>query len=254
MYKDGSAGDANYELIGNSYSDFRKPETKILDVILSQLGNAHSVLNVGAGTGSYEPQDLNITAVEPSSTMRAQRPQESKPAVDAMAEDLPFADKTFDASMSIFSIHQWKDLSKGLAEMRRVTLGKVILMSCLPDKVCDYWLYQYAPSVLEIEAKRFPTKDEIEDGLNQKVNLIQVPIPLNCSDGFNEAYYGRPEYLLNKNARQSCSSWSFVDKNLSDEYVCNLKSDIESGKWDVKYGNLRKTNFYLGSLYLFVTI
>jgi SAM-dependent methyltransferase len=251
MYQDGSAGDVNYELIGNSYKGFRKPETKILEVILSQLGNAHSVLNVGAGTGSYEPKDLNITAVEPSSTMREQRPKELKPAVDAIAEDLPFADKTFDASMSIFSIHQWKDLRKGLSEMRRVTQGKVILMSCLPSRVCDYWLYEYAPLILEIEAKRFPSKDEIEDGLSQKVNSIQIPIPLNCSDGFNEAYYGRPEHLLNKNARHSCSSWSFVDNSLADEYVCNLKKDIESGSWDLKYGNLRKTDFYLGSLYLF---
>ena len=254
MNKDGSAGDTDYGIIGSSYSDFRKPEPKILEVIVSQLGEAYSVLNVGAGTGSYEPTNINITAVEPSSTMRAQRPNGLKPAIDAVAEDLPFADNTFDASMSIFSIHQWKDLRKGLAEMRRVTQGKVILMSCLPDKVCDYWLYDYAPLILEIEAKRFPSKDEIEDGLNQKVNLIQVPIPLNCSDGFNEAYYGRPEHLLNKNARQSCSSWSFVDNSLADEYVRNLKNDIESGKWDLKYGNLRKTDFYLGSLYLFVTI
>ena len=192
MNKDGSAGDTDYGIIGSSYSDFRKPEPKILEVIVSQLGEAYSVLNVGAGTGSYEPTNINITAVEPSSTMRAQRPNGLKPAINAVAEDLPFADNTFDASMSIFSIHQWKDLRTGLAEMRRVTRGKVILMSCLPSKVCDYWLYDYAPQILEIEAKRFPSKEEIEDGLNQKVNSIQVPIPLNCSDGFNEAYWPAP--------------------------------------------------------------
>ena len=254
MNKDGSAGDTDYGIIGSSYSDFRKPESKITEVIVSQLGQAYSVLNVGAGTGSYEPTNINITAVEPSSTMRAQRPNGLNPAIDAVAEDLPFADNTFDASMSIFSIHQWKDLRKGLAEMRRVTRGKVILMSCLPSKVCDYWLYDYAPQILEIEAKRFPSKEEIEDGLNQKVNSIQVPIPLNCSDGFNEAYYGRPELLLNKKARQSCSSWGFVDSRLADEYVSNLKNDIDSGKWDLRYGNLRQADFYLGSLYLFVTI
>jgi len=254
MNKDGSAGDTDYGIIGSSYSDFRKPEYKILEVIVSQLGEAYSVLNVGAGTGSYEPTNINITAVEPSSTMRAQRPNGLNPAIDAVAEDLPFADNTFDASMSIFSIHQWKDLRTGLAEMRRVTRGKVILMSCLPSKVCDYWLYDYAPQILEIEAKRFPSKEEIEDGLNQKVNSIQVPIPLNCSDGFNEAYYGRPEQLLNIKARQSCSSWSFVDSRLADEYVSNLKNDIDSGKWDLRYGNLRQADFYLGSLYLFVTI
>lgn len=249
---DGSAGDANYGVIGTRYSQYRNPEPKIAALIHSYLGDAKTVLNVGAGAGSYEPIDRDVTAVEPSATMRAQRPSHLSPAIEAIAEALPFDDKSFDASMATFTIHQWKDLSRGLAEMRRVTRGPVLLLSCVPEEVCAFWLHDYAPKVLETEARRYPTRAAIEAGLAQPVELVPVPIPLTCQDGFNEAYYGRPEMLLDPGARTSCSAWSFVAPETADAYVAHLAQDLASGAWDTTYGTLRTAPFYHGSLYVFV--
>src|SRR5690606_25405256 len=127
---DGSAGDADYATIGAGYTDYRRPDPRIADAILAALGDARTVLNVGAGAGSYEPTTLDVTAVEPSASMRAQRPAHLPAAIDATAENLPFADDTFDASMTTFSVHQWTDLRAGLREMRRVTRGPVVILTC----------------------------------------------------------------------------------------------------------------------------
>src|SRR3954469_10539782 len=120
---DGSAGDANYGAIGKRYSAYRRPEPAIAAFINEALGDAETVLNVGAGAGSYEPTDRSVTAVEPSATMRAQRPPELPAAIDAVAEELPVHDDAFDASLATFTVHQWTDLAVGLAELRRVTRG-----------------------------------------------------------------------------------------------------------------------------------
>lgn len=137
---DGSAGDVDYGEIGGSYSRYRQPDPVIEAHIHAALGEARSVLNVGAGAGSYEPTDRAVTAVEPSASIRAQRPAHLVEAVDAVAEDLPFADKSFDASMASVTVHQWSDLEQGLAEMRRVTRGPVVLLVCNPARMHDYWL------------------------------------------------------------------------------------------------------------------
>jgi ubiquinone/menaquinone biosynthesis C-methylase UbiE len=132
---DGSAGDANYGTVGKRYSDYRQPKRRIATFINEALGDARSVLNVGAGAGSYEPTDRTVTAVEPSASMRAQRPAHLSVAIDAVAESLPFPDKHFDAAMGTFTIHQWPDLKAGLGEMRRVTRGPVAILTCDPDEV-----------------------------------------------------------------------------------------------------------------------
>ncbi len=139
-YKDGSAGDVDYGEIGSSYARYRQPEPIIASQIWEALGNATTVLNVGAGTGSYEPTDRNVTAVEPSAAMRAQRPAHLSFAIDATAEALPFNDDSFDASMATVTVHQWTNLEKGLSEMRRVTRGPVVLLVCDPTAMADYWL------------------------------------------------------------------------------------------------------------------
>ena len=138
---DGSAGDTNYSAIGGSYANFRQPEPAITAIINRALGSAQSVLNVGAGAGSYEPLGRRVTAVEPSSSMRSQLAQNLGPAIDAVAEDLPFPDNHFDATMTTFSVHQWTRLDDGLKEMRRVTRGPVIVLSCDPDLVERFWLH-----------------------------------------------------------------------------------------------------------------
>ncbi|MFT4233928.1 MAG: class I SAM-dependent methyltransferase [Microbacterium sp.] len=247
---DGSAGDADYGLIGKTYSDFRKPEPRIAQVIWDALGDAESVLNVGAGAGNYEPVDRKVTALEPSESMRQQRPAYLTPAVDGVAEALPFADDSFDASMTTFSVHQWSDLDAGLRELRRVTRGPVLLLTCDPALLHRFWLTEYAPDVIETEYRRYPSVDRLRTGLSGSVTSNIVPIPLDCTDGFNEAYYGRPEQLLIPEARSACSAWSFIPSEQATAYSRSLASALDNGDWDRKHGHLRETPSFDGSLVL----
>ncbi|MBO9101120.1 MULTISPECIES: class I SAM-dependent methyltransferase [unclassified Rhizobium] len=252
-HQDGSAGDANYGLIGVDYTRYRQPDPEIAEFIRAALGDSKTVLNVGAGAGSYEPIDREVTAVEPSASMRAQRPSHLPPAVDAVAERLPFTDKSFDASMATFTVHQWPDLRAGLAEMRRVTRGPVLVLSCDPQELENSWLHAYAPEVITTEALRYPSLQAISDGLGGSgAQVVAVPIPLHCTDGFSEGYYGRPERLLDPGARLANSAWSFVDAAVGDRFVTDLTRDLQNGTWDARYGHLRAQPHFEGSLRLIV--
>jgi hypothetical protein len=248
---DGSAGDADYARIGRVYTGFRTPDPRIAGAIVAALGPARTVLNVGAGTGSYEPADREVTAVEPSASMRARRPA-GRPAIDATAEHLPFAENSFDAAMATFTVHQWPDLAAGLAELRRVTLGPVAILTCDPRLVRDFWLYEYAPEVLDTEARRYPALADLAAGLGGRSRVVPVPVPLDCTDGFNEAYYGRPERLLDPKARQACSAWGFVEPAVHERFVDRLGRDLADGTWDRAHGALRTQPAFDGSLVLFV--
>ena len=221
-HPDGSAGDANYGKIGERYSRYRQAEPRIAAYIEKFLGDAAKVLNVGAGAGSYEPVNREVTAVEPSASMRAQRPAHLSAAIDAVAEQLPFADKHFDAAMATFTVHQWANLEQGLREMRRVTKGPIVIMTGDPNELDLFWLHEYAPEVIETEARRYPSIGSIAAILGNQCNVVSVPIPLDCKDGFNEAYYGRPECLLDEGARLSCSAWSFVDSIAVERFIAHL--------------------------------
>jgi hypothetical protein len=249
---DGSAGDADYGRIGTGYSDYRQPEPQIAARINEALGLAREVLNVGAGAGSYEPLDRKVVALEPSASMRARRPPSLSPAIDGMAEKIPFADGCFDASMATFTVHQWSDLTTGLAEMRRVSRGPVIVLTCDPNEVQRFWLNAYAPEVLATEARRYPSIATIVTALGGVAEVISIHIPLNCKDGFNEAYYGRPERLLEAGARTACSAWSFVAQTVSDSYIQHLTCALKEGAWDSAYGHLRSQKEFHGSLRLIV--
>lgn len=247
---DGSAGDADYGAIGTSYARYRRPDARIAARIGQALGAARTVLNVGAGAGSYEPAGRQVTPVEPSASMRAQRPAGLAAAVDASAEDLPFADGFFDAAMTTFSVHQWSDLRAGLREVRRVTRGPVVILTCDPGRLRRFWLSEYAPEVIDTEARRYPSIEALSDGLGGPVAAAVVPVPLDCTDGFNEAYYGRPEALLDPAARRSCSAWSFVSAAVHDRFTRDLSRDLADGTWDDRYGRLRALPAFDGSLLL----
>jgi len=253
---DGSAGDANYALIGAGYTNHRQPEPAIEALIAQAFGGAQNILNIGAGAGAgaYEPRRGNITPVEPSATMRAQRPPHLARAINATAESLPFPNAHFDAAMTNFSIHQWTNLEAGLREMRRVTTGPVIILTCDPALVQNFWLNDYAPEVLATEARRYPALPHIAQILGGTTTVLPVPIPLRCRDGFNEAYYGRPEMLLSPTARSACSAWSFVDEATTARYVSSLREALETGDWDRHYGHLRLAPYYDGSLRLLVSL
>ncbi|GAA1997265.1 methyltransferase domain-containing protein [Microbacterium ulmi] len=245
---DGSAGDADYGAIGRGYTTYRQPDPRILAAVLSAFGDAQTIVNVGAGAGSYEPVDRDVTAVEPSASMRAQRPPMLAPAVDATAEALPFPDGTFDAALASFTVHQWADLEAGLREMRRVTRGRVVILTCDPDSLDRFWLAQYAPEVVATEAARYPTIARIADGLGGRVETVRIPIPLDCTDGFGEAYYGRPEALLDPGARLANSAWSFVGEEVEDRFTRELADDLANGMWDARWGHLRTSPEFDGSL------
>ncbi|MFJ9821711.1 class I SAM-dependent methyltransferase [Streptomyces sp. NPDC101151] len=246
--QDGSAGDVDHGAIGSGPASYRRPDDRIARFVAEALGDARRVLNVGAGAGSYESAARSVTAVEPSESMRAQRPTQLARAIDAVAEDLPFADDEFDATMTLFSVHQWSDVRAGLREMRRVARGPVVILTCDPALVRDFWLYRYAPEVLDIEARRYPPVEELAAALGGTGTVQTVPIPLDCTDGFNEAYYGRPEMLLDPAARQACSAWSFTDDHVRERFDRTLRHDLESGAWNEEFGHLRDRPTYEGSL------
>jgi hypothetical protein len=251
-HDDGSAGDVNYAAIGTSYSHFRRPDPRIAGMIEDLLGDAKTVLNVGAGAGSYEPTGRIVTALEPSASMRAQRPAHLVPAIDGVAEKLLFADGSFDAAMSTFSVHQWQDLDAGLRELRRVTRGPVVIMTCEPAELDRFWLNDYCPEAITVEAGRYPSPQRIAQALGESSLIMPVPIPLDCTDGFNEAYYGRPEMLLDPNARLACSAWSFVPPEVVKRFEAALAADLKSGQWDARHGGLRTQPVFEGSLKLIV--
>ncbi|MFE2379389.1 class I SAM-dependent methyltransferase [Streptomyces sp. NPDC059398] len=247
---DGGAGDVGYGGVRTGRVALRRPDPRIAQVIADALGGARRVVNVGAGAGSYESAAPAVTAVEPSESMRARRSTGLPRAVDAVAENLPFADGEFDGAMTLFSVHQWSDVGGGLREMRRVTRGPVTVLTCDPDRVRDFWLYEYAPEVLDTEARRYPAIGMMARALGGTVSVRAVPIPLDCTDGFNEAYYGRPEMLLDPAARQACSAWSFVDDGVRERFTGRLRADLDSGVWDARFGHLRGRPQYEGSLVL----
>ena len=252
-FADGSAGDADYTALSTAYARYRQPEPLIFERIDRVLSDARTVLNVGAGLGSYEPLHREIVAIEPSASMRSKRPPHLVRAVDGVAEKLPFPDRHFDASMATFTVHQWQKLEAGLTEMRRVTKGPVVILTCDPAEVESFWLSAYAPEVLAREARRYPSMQSIKQILAGPVVITEVPIPFNCKDGFNEAYYGRPEKFLEEGARLACSAWSFVDQSIANSYVHDLSQELDNGLWDSKYGQLRLQHQFEGSLRLIVS-
>jgi SAM-dependent methyltransferase len=238
--EDGSAGDADYSRIGDGYARIRQPDPRIAARILAALGDARTVLNVGAGAGSYEPVDREVTAVEPSASMRAQRPSWLTTAIDATSDALPFTDDSFDASMATVTVHQWPDRAAGLAEMRRVTRGPVVIMTFDPVPPQWWWLLDYAPEVLEVDARRMPAIADLVTELGGNAEVIPVPVPADCIDGFGQAFFARPERLLEREVRKAMSAWSFVPDDVVDRFVHELSRDLASGEWDRRYGDFRR--------------
>ncbi|MGP8060634.1 MAG: class I SAM-dependent methyltransferase [Acidimicrobiales bacterium] len=249
--RQGPAGDFDYERFGHRYSAHRRTDPRIAAQVQAQLGSGHTVLNVGAGAGSYEPADRAVVAVEPSAQMRSQRPAGLAPAIDARAEELPFGDRVFDAAMATVTIHQWSDPVAGLAEMRRVTSGPVVVLTFDGDDLDQFWLAQYAPELIEAERRRYPSIDTVCSLLGW-TSVETVPVPFDCTDGFTEAYYGRPERFLEHEVRRSQSAWGFVDTETESRSVERLARDLASGEWDRRHGHLRGQERYLGSLRLVV--
>jgi SAM-dependent methyltransferase len=249
---DGSAGDVDYGSIGDGYASIRQPDPRIARWIEGALADARTVLNVGAGAGSYEPLDRTVTAVEPSATMRAQRPPHLVKAIDATSGDIPFADDTFDAAMASVTVHQWPDLEQGLSEMRRVATGAVVILTFDPQPPQHWWLIDYVPELFEIEAGRMPTLDRIRRGLGGTSEVSIVPIPVDCTDRFGQALFGRPEQFLDPAVRRAMSAWTFLEPGRVEGFEAALSADLASGEWDRRYGRFRSIPQFDGGLRLVV--
>lgn len=230
---------ALYDRIGGSYADLRKPDARIAAAIHGALGGAKTVLNVGAGTGSYEPTDRLVTAVEPSMEMISQRKPGLSAAIQATAEDLPFADASFDAAMAILTIHHWRDIAAGLAEMRRVTRGPMVLLTF--DPAARPWLTDYLPQLAALDERQFPVMADYAQWLGQ-VTITTVPVPHDCSDGFLYAYWRRPEAYFDPHIRSGSSSFWAVDDVAAG--LKRLRNDLDSGAWERRYAELLTLDAY----------
>jgi SAM-dependent methyltransferase len=226
-----------YDHIGWRYATGRRSDPRIAAAIQAALGGARTVLNVGAGSGSYEPRDRRVVAVEPSVVMIAQRLRDAAPAVRAVAEALPFPDGAFDAAMGVLTIHHWADRDRGLAEMRRVA-GRVVLFLCDPRRRPRWWLGEYFPATARLEAARETAVAELARVLGP-LEVTPVPIPGDCADGFNGAYWRRPEAILDPAVWGPMSALSMIGEADRAAGMSRLRADLESGAWDRRHGHLR---------------
>jgi SAM-dependent methyltransferase len=220
-----------YDSIGATYTVTRRTEPRIAARIWGALGDARSILNVGAGTGSYEPPDRDVLAVEPSAVMRSQRPAEAAPCVAAAAESLPFADQSFDAAMAVASVHHWQDPIEGLREMRRVARRVVVFTHDSSDAGwrLRFWLTRdYLPEVADLVVGR-PSLTELARAVGARTE--PVLIPWDCADGFFEAFWRRPEAYLDESVRRGVSVWARVGPEAEQRAVRSLGDDLASGRW-----------------------
>jgi SAM-dependent methyltransferase len=242
----------DYDTHGKGYARQRRADPRIAARIEAALGDARTVVNVGAGTGSYEPRDRWLLAVEPSATMRAQRRADAAPCLAASAESLPLDDDSVDAAMACVTIHHWQDRAAGLAELRRVARGPVVVFTFeLADLVG--WQRDYFGEAVAIEQPRFGLTREVAAELGGKVRVERIPTPADCTDGFFEAFWNRPEPLLDPTVRASQSIWELIEPAAVERIFERLAADLKSGRWDEENGVLREQSSYEGSLRLVIS-
>jgi SAM-dependent methyltransferase len=244
----------NYDEHGHGYSIHRRPDPRIASRIHAALGDARTVVNVGAGSGSYEPADRYVLALEPSPVMRAQRSAVLAPAISAHAESLPLDDESVDAAMAILTVHHWTDRVAGLRQLRRVARGPVAVLTIDVALLPSYWLLaDYVPEVIEIDSRRFPAVELITKTLGGTASVESIPIPSDCSDGFVEAYWGRPEAFLDDGIRSAQATWKGLPPGVESRAVSTLAADLASGRWDRRHGHLRGQSSYDAGLVLVVS-
>jgi SAM-dependent methyltransferase len=228
-----AAGEQPYDVIGKGYADWRQPDPRIAAMIRDALGDANSVVNVGAGTGSYEPRDRAVIAVEPSEVMIRQRSNNNALVVCASAMDLPLRDNSVAAAMAILTLHHWPDRSRGLAEMKRVTEGRCVILTWVPPPTAFWLTADYLPHFLEADRLLFPRWFDDDPDV---VDVQPVQVPHDCTDGFLCAYWCRPQAYLIPEIRGAISTFSRVGGFTPG--LVRLASDLEDGTWAERYGRL----------------
>jgi SAM-dependent methyltransferase len=223
------SADPIYDRTAIDYQARRRADPRIARAILAALGDARAIVNVGAGTGSYEPTDRRIIAVEPSAQMILRRPSIAAPVLRAVADALPFTDGSFDASLAILTVHHWRDRAAGLLELRRVARGRVVILTWDPAAPTEFWLVRdYFPAIRAIDRAIFPALSEFHDAFGS-IAIHPVAIPHDCTDGFLGAYWRRPEIYLDERARGAISTFSKIDDVSRGLEV--LRQDLADGTW-----------------------
>ena len=229
---------ALYDSIGRNYAEFRRPDHRIASAIDAMLGDALSVVNIGAGAGSYEPRSRTVLAVEPSELMIRQRPAGAAPCVRGSAEALPLETASVDAAMAVLTVHHWTDLERGLGEMARVARKRAVLLTWVPD-AAPFWLTEdYFPEIAAHDRTIFPSATALIAMLEcmiGPVHIVPVPIPHDCTDGLLCAYWRRPESYLDAEIRSVMSSFARID---AEAGLARLRTDLSSGRWAERNGHL----------------
>lgn len=242
-----------YDTIGIDYATRRRPDPRIADPIWQALGDARTVVNVGAGTGGYEPVDRPVLAIEPSRVMAAQRPRHLPPAVLGYAEHLPVTDKAADAVMAILTLHHWSDVEAGLREAVRVARRRLVILTVDPVVEARMWLFaDYLPEVAARDGAEFPSLPDLLGWLGPRAQSHKVPVPRDCTDGFLLSFWGNPEGLLDADARRATSGFARLTAETEAKAVARLSQDLDSGTWDERYGELRRIETFDAGLRLVV--
>lgn len=224
-----------YDEIGIGYRSYRRPDPRLADAILRALGDAETVVNVGAGTGSYEPTDRPVVAVEPSQAMILQRPQDGAPVVQASAVNLPFRDAAFAAALAILTVHHWPDRRQGLRELARVAARRLVIVTWDPA-YRGFWLVEdYFPGIAEVDRQILPSIEEIQ-GVLGEAEVRPLRVPHDCTDGFLGAYWRRPHAYLDAGIRSAISTFSKIRG--VDAGLARLRTDLDDGTWERRYGSL----------------
>jgi SAM-dependent methyltransferase len=227
----------SYDVIGRSYSHTRTTDPRIAAAIWDALGTARIIVNVGAGTGNYEPPDREVTAVEPSAVMIAQRPPEAAPAIQGSAEALPFEDASFDAAMAVLTLHHWSDWRAGLEELRRVA-RRVVVFSWDPSFAGRLWISaEYFPQLIDEDVEHFPSLAD-QAGALRALRVAAVPIPHDCRDGFYGAHWRRPEAYLDPVVRAGISTMAKRAPGELDAGLARLADDLRTGAWAERHADL----------------
>jgi SAM-dependent methyltransferase len=246
--------EARYDTIGHGYAGTRREDPAIRSALERAIGAARTVVNVGAGAGSYEPADRHVIAIEPSDTMASQRPRHLAPAIRASAGRLPLRDRSVDAAMTVLSLHHWDDeQERGVRELRRVAAGPVVILTYDARVSNEMWLMKdYFPEVAELDARIFPNPDRIADWLGGKVTVSPVLVSRDTPDWHLGSFWAHPERVLDESARNATSGFARAKPEVVGRVVAAVTKDLGDGTWDARHGYLRKLSEYDGGLRLLV--
>ncbi len=227
-----------YDSISSTYRATRRADPRIAARIHAALGDAERIINIGAGTGNYEPADRSVIAVEPSEAMVDERPADAAPVVRGVAEALPVPDRSFDAALAALTLHHWNDRRQGLREMRRVARRQV-LFTFDPVEIRQFWALAYWPTSF-----RLPSEQDLPaaEGIAELLDLVDVRplmVPVDCTDGFGAAFWGRPDAYLDPHVQQGTSWLAQLPPGELAAGAARLGADLRSGEWDRRHGHLR---------------